>query len=179
MSGGLAARTDVVVDLGELTFADSSLMLDLAIVARRLRMAGRRLHLRNAPPQGWRGIGGGAGTCAPPSHKCGGSSRSSASTACPASSSTRTRPSPPSHLVDPCGRRPRGDPRGEPVERLVELLRDLAPAEQPDDEPAQRRSRHLLGAQAQAARAVAVGSARSTVMTTMPRYRSKREQFDK
>src|SRR4051794_41978264 len=56
MSRALAARTDVVVDLGELTFADSSLMLDLAIVARRLRMAGRRLHLRNAQPQVWRGI---------------------------------------------------------------------------------------------------------------------------
>ena len=56
LSRALAARTDVVVDLGELTFADSSLMLDLAIVARRLRMAGRRLHLRNAQPQVWRVI---------------------------------------------------------------------------------------------------------------------------
>jgi len=54
--------------------------------------------------------------------------------------------------VDPCGRRPLGEPRREPVERLVELLRDLAPAEQPDDEPAQRRRRLLLGVQAQAAR---------------------------
>jgi anti-anti-sigma regulatory factor len=42
--------------MGELTFADSSLMLDLAIVARRLRIAGRRLHLRNAQPQVWRVI---------------------------------------------------------------------------------------------------------------------------
>jgi anti-anti-sigma regulatory factor len=56
LSRALAARTDVVVDMGELTFADSSLMLDLAIVARRLRMAGRRLHLRNAQPQVWRVI---------------------------------------------------------------------------------------------------------------------------
>ena len=56
LSRALAARTDVVVDLGELTFADSSLMLDLAIVARRLRIAGRRLHLRNAQPQVWRVI---------------------------------------------------------------------------------------------------------------------------
>ena len=56
MSRALAARTDVVVDLRELTFADSSLMLDLAMVARRLRMAGRRLHLRNAQPQVWRVI---------------------------------------------------------------------------------------------------------------------------
>jgi anti-anti-sigma regulatory factor len=46
----------VIVDLRELTFADSSLMLDLAIVARRLRMAGRRLHLHNAQPQVWRVI---------------------------------------------------------------------------------------------------------------------------
>jgi anti-anti-sigma factor len=56
LSRALAARTDVVVDLRELTFADSSLMLDLAIVARRLRMTGRRLHLRNAQPQVWRVI---------------------------------------------------------------------------------------------------------------------------
>jgi len=56
MSRALAARTDVVVDLRELTFADSSLMLDLAIVARRLRIAGRRLHLRDAQPQVWRVI---------------------------------------------------------------------------------------------------------------------------
>ena len=39
MSRALAARTDVIVDLRELTFADSSLMLDLAMVARRLRKA--------------------------------------------------------------------------------------------------------------------------------------------
>jgi anti-anti-sigma factor len=56
MSRALAARTDVVVDLRDLTFADSSLMLDLAMVARRLRMAGRRLHLRNPQPQVWRVI---------------------------------------------------------------------------------------------------------------------------
>jgi anti-anti-sigma regulatory factor len=51
MSRALAARTDVIVDMRELTFADSSLMVDLAMVARRLRIAGRRLHLRNAQPQ--------------------------------------------------------------------------------------------------------------------------------
>ena len=56
LSRALAARTDVVVDLRELTFADSSLMLDLAMVARRLRIAGRRLHLRGAQPQVWRVI---------------------------------------------------------------------------------------------------------------------------
>ncbi len=35
----------------ELTFADSSLMLDLAIVARRLRRSGREMRLRDAQPQ--------------------------------------------------------------------------------------------------------------------------------
>src|SRR3954468_6040678 len=56
MSRALAARTGVVVDLRELPFPDSSLMLDLAMVARRLRIAGRRLHLQNAQPQVWRVI---------------------------------------------------------------------------------------------------------------------------
>jgi anti-anti-sigma factor len=56
MSRALAARTDVIVDLRDLTFADSSLMLDLAMVAQRLRKAGRRLHLRHAQPQVWRVI---------------------------------------------------------------------------------------------------------------------------
>ena len=47
LSRALAAERDVVVDLRELTFADTSLMLDLAMVARRLRTAGRPLlHLR-------------------------------------------------------------------------------------------------------------------------------------
>jgi anti-anti-sigma regulatory factor len=41
----------VVVDLSELVFADASLMLDLAIVARRLRSHGRSLLLRGAQPQ--------------------------------------------------------------------------------------------------------------------------------
>jgi anti-anti-sigma factor len=56
LSRALQAPTDVVVDLGELTFADSSLMLDLAILARRLRISGRRLYVRNAQPQVWRVI---------------------------------------------------------------------------------------------------------------------------
>ena len=43
-------RADVTVDLSDLTFADSSLMLDLAMLARRLRLAGRRLVLSNAQP---------------------------------------------------------------------------------------------------------------------------------
>ena len=45
------ARGDVVVDLTGLTFADSSLILDLAIVARRLRRTGRVMRLRDAQPQ--------------------------------------------------------------------------------------------------------------------------------
>jgi len=40
----------VVVDLSELEFADTSLMLDLVMLARRLHMRGRRLFLRNAQP---------------------------------------------------------------------------------------------------------------------------------
>ena len=40
-----------MVDLRDLTFADSSLMLDLAMLARRLRMAGRRLLVRSPQPQ--------------------------------------------------------------------------------------------------------------------------------
>lgn len=47
----LRAQTDVVVDLTELVFADPSLMLDLAMVARRLRARGRKILLRGAQPQ--------------------------------------------------------------------------------------------------------------------------------
>ena len=46
----LACRADLTVDLSGLSFADSSLMLDLAMLARRLRHAGRKLVLRGAPP---------------------------------------------------------------------------------------------------------------------------------
>ena len=45
-----APSEDVTVDLSELSFADSSLMLDLAMVARRLRLAGKCLKLRGAQP---------------------------------------------------------------------------------------------------------------------------------
>jgi anti-anti-sigma factor len=45
-----AASTDLVVDLTELRFADASLMLDLAMIARRLRRAGRKLVLHGAQP---------------------------------------------------------------------------------------------------------------------------------
>jgi anti-anti-sigma regulatory factor len=41
----------VVVDLTELVFADPSLMLDLAMLARRLRPRGRELLLRRPQPQ--------------------------------------------------------------------------------------------------------------------------------
>jgi anti-anti-sigma regulatory factor len=41
----------VIVDLTELAFADASLMLDLAMLARRLRTQGREILLRGAQPQ--------------------------------------------------------------------------------------------------------------------------------
>ncbi len=40
----------MIVDLSELRFADSSLMLDFAVLARRLRLRGRQLRLRGAQP---------------------------------------------------------------------------------------------------------------------------------
>jgi anti-anti-sigma regulatory factor len=40
----------VVVDLTDLGFADPSLMIDLAMVAQRLRMSGRGIRLRGAQP---------------------------------------------------------------------------------------------------------------------------------
>jgi len=49
-SRALTCARDVVVDLSELSFADSSLILDLAALARRLRMAGASLRLRGAQP---------------------------------------------------------------------------------------------------------------------------------
>jgi anti-anti-sigma regulatory factor len=44
------AQADVVVDLSELVFADVSLMVDLAMLARRLRARDRALRLRGAQP---------------------------------------------------------------------------------------------------------------------------------
>ena len=38
------------MDLTELQFADSSLMLDLAMLARRLRASGKCMRLHGAPP---------------------------------------------------------------------------------------------------------------------------------
>lgn len=51
MSRALAVKTDLLVDLSDLSFADASVMLDLAMVARRLRQAGRRMLVRGATPQ--------------------------------------------------------------------------------------------------------------------------------
>lgn len=39
------------MDLSELAFADSSLMVDLAVLARRLRFRGRAVRLSGAQPQ--------------------------------------------------------------------------------------------------------------------------------
>jgi anti-anti-sigma regulatory factor len=44
------AQGDVVVDMSELAFADVSLMLDLAMLARRMRKKGRAVRLRGAQP---------------------------------------------------------------------------------------------------------------------------------
>lgn len=40
-----------MIDLSELVFADTSLMLDLAMLSRRLRRRGRAILLRGAQPQ--------------------------------------------------------------------------------------------------------------------------------
>ena len=44
------AQGDDVVDMSELAFADVSLMVDLAMLARRLRRKGRAVRLRGARP---------------------------------------------------------------------------------------------------------------------------------
>ncbi len=51
MVRALRSKTDVIVDLTELVFADPSLMLDLAALARRLRVHGRKILLVGAQPQ--------------------------------------------------------------------------------------------------------------------------------
>jgi anti-anti-sigma regulatory factor len=51
LARAIRAQTDVVVDLSQLVFADSSVMLDLAVLARRLRVRGRAILLRGAQPQ--------------------------------------------------------------------------------------------------------------------------------
>jgi anti-anti-sigma factor len=47
----IRAQADVIVDLSDLVFADASLMLDLAMLARRLRAHGRAIRLCGAQPQ--------------------------------------------------------------------------------------------------------------------------------
>jgi anti-anti-sigma factor len=51
ISAALTAGRDVIVDLSELRFADSSLMVDLAVLAQRLRCDGRNVRLRGPQPQ--------------------------------------------------------------------------------------------------------------------------------
>ena len=51
LSRALHADADVRVDLSELVFADPSLMIDLAVLARRLRVHGRAIMLCGAQPQ--------------------------------------------------------------------------------------------------------------------------------
>lgn len=45
------AQSDVTVDLSGLVFADTSLIVDLAVLSRRLRRRGRAILLRGAQPQ--------------------------------------------------------------------------------------------------------------------------------
>lgn len=51
LARAFAADGDLTVDLAELSFADASLFLDLAVLAQRLRRAGRGLVLRRPQPQ--------------------------------------------------------------------------------------------------------------------------------
>ena len=50
LSAALKATRDVIADLSELRYADPSLMIDLAILAQRLRLQGRTLWLSGARP---------------------------------------------------------------------------------------------------------------------------------
>ena len=47
-------RKDLIVDLSDLEFADSSVMLDLAMLARRLRSTGKCLQVQGARPHSQR-----------------------------------------------------------------------------------------------------------------------------
>ncbi|MGI8864950.1 MAG: STAS domain-containing protein [Solirubrobacteraceae bacterium] len=51
MVRAIGANGDVVVDLSELVFADTSLMIDLAMLSRRLRRRGCALLLHRPQPQ--------------------------------------------------------------------------------------------------------------------------------
>ncbi len=50
LSAALSATRDVVVDLSDLDFADSSVIVDLACLAQRLRAHGRTLWLAGPQP---------------------------------------------------------------------------------------------------------------------------------
>jgi anti-anti-sigma factor len=50
LSMALKSTRDVIVDLSDLRFADSSVMIDLAILAQRLRAQERTLWLSGAQP---------------------------------------------------------------------------------------------------------------------------------
>jgi anti-anti-sigma factor len=51
LARAIRAQTDVLVDLTGLVFADSSVMVDLAVLARRLRSEDHALMLTGAQPQ--------------------------------------------------------------------------------------------------------------------------------
>ena len=51
LSAALHAPRDICVDLSQLRFADPSLMLDLAVLAQRLRAEGLAVRLRRPQPQ--------------------------------------------------------------------------------------------------------------------------------
>jgi anti-anti-sigma regulatory factor len=54
LSRALTTSGDVHVDLSELHFADTSLVLDFMMVARRLRQRGCAVVLHDPQPQIWR-----------------------------------------------------------------------------------------------------------------------------
>jgi anti-anti-sigma factor len=54
LSRALTTTGDVQVDLSELRFADTSLVLDLMMVARRVRQRGCAMVLLDPQPQIWR-----------------------------------------------------------------------------------------------------------------------------
>jgi anti-anti-sigma regulatory factor len=51
LTRAIRAQGDVTVELSELVFADTSLMLDFAMLARRLRAQGLAILLRGPQPQ--------------------------------------------------------------------------------------------------------------------------------
>jgi anti-anti-sigma regulatory factor len=51
LTRAIRSQADVIIDLSELVFADTSLMLDFAMLARRLRVQDRAIRLRGAQPQ--------------------------------------------------------------------------------------------------------------------------------